>query len=67
MKTGPRRRTRRPWRLVATATAAVLTATLIQASGVPAVAQAAWRKPALPQAEDPVAGGPAGKAVPRTL
>ncbi|WP_143671924.1 hypothetical protein, partial [Streptomyces caniscabiei] len=49
------------------ATAVVLTGTLIQASGVPAVAQAAWRKPALPQAEDPVAGGPAGKAVPRTV
>ncbi|WP_371579310.1 polymorphic toxin-type HINT domain-containing protein [Streptomyces sp. NBC_01314] len=48
------------------ASAAVLTGTLLQASGVPAVAQA-WRKPALPQAEDPVTGGPAGKAVARTI
>ncbi|MDX3644733.1 hypothetical protein, partial [Streptomyces sp. MB09-02B] len=67
MQVRPGRRTGRPWRRVAMATAVVLTGTLIQASGVPAVAQAAWRKPALPQAEDPVAGGPAGKAVPRTL
>ncbi|MEV6379839.1 polymorphic toxin-type HINT domain-containing protein [Streptomyces sp. NPDC051773] len=67
MTTRPRRRTGRPWRWVAMASAAVLTGTLIQASGVPAVAQPAWRKPALPQAEDPVAGGPAGKAVPRTV
>ncbi|MFE5036806.1 polymorphic toxin-type HINT domain-containing protein [Streptomyces sp. NPDC056683] len=48
------------------ATAAVLTATLLQASGVPAVAQG-WRKPALPQAESPVAGGPVGKALPRKV
>ncbi|WP_319345026.1 polymorphic toxin-type HINT domain-containing protein [Streptomyces sp. NY05-11A] len=48
------------------ATAAVLTATLLQASGVPAVAQG-WVKPALPQAESPVAGGPAGKAKPRKV
>ncbi|MDX2602880.1 polymorphic toxin-type HINT domain-containing protein [Streptomyces caniscabiei] len=67
MKTRPRRRTGRPWRRVAMATAAVLTGTLIQASGVPAVAQAAWHKPALPKAESPVKGGPAGKAVPRTV
>ncbi|MEU9424815.1 polymorphic toxin-type HINT domain-containing protein [Streptomyces sp. NPDC048342] len=67
MKT--RRRTRtglRPWPRVAVATAAVLTATLLQASGVPAVAQG-WRKPALPQAESPVAGGPVGKALPRKV
>ena len=51
---------------MAMATAAVLTATLLQASGVPAVAQG-WTKPALPQAESPVAGGPAGKAVPRKV
>jgi RHS repeat-associated protein len=51
---------------VAIATAAVLTATLLQASGVPAVAQG-WAKPALPQAESPVAGGPAGKALPRKV
>jgi RHS repeat-associated protein len=51
---------------MAMATAAVLTATLLQASGVPAVAQG-WVKPALPQAESPVAGGPAGKAVPRKV
>ncbi|WP_329219791.1 polymorphic toxin-type HINT domain-containing protein [Streptomyces sp. NBC_01485] len=48
------------------ATTAVLTATLLQASGVPAVAQG-WTKPALPRAESPVAGGPAGKAVPRKV
>ncbi|MFE4822174.1 polymorphic toxin-type HINT domain-containing protein [Streptomyces sp. NPDC056704] len=66
MKTRPRIRTGRPWRRVAMATAAVLTATLLQASGVPAVAQG-WRKPELPQAESPVAGGPAGKAVPRKV
>ncbi|MEW2113670.1 polymorphic toxin-type HINT domain-containing protein [Streptomyces sp. NPDC005474] len=66
MKTGPRARTGRPWRRVAMATAAVLTATLLQTSGVPAVAQG-WRKPALPQAESPVAGGPAGKAVSRKV
>jgi hypothetical protein len=48
------------------ATAAVLTGTLIQAAGAPAVAQA-WQKPALPKAEKPVAGGPAGKAVPRKV
>ena len=48
------------------ATAAALTATLLQTSGVPAVAQG-WTKPALPQAESPVAGGPAGKAVPRKV
>ncbi|MFF7839937.1 polymorphic toxin-type HINT domain-containing protein [Streptomyces ossamyceticus] len=61
-----RRRTGRPWRQVALATAAVLTGTLIQAAGAPAVAQA-WHKPALPKAEKPVAGGPAGKAVPRKV
>ncbi|NEC87993.1 polymorphic toxin-type HINT domain-containing protein [Streptomyces sp. SID12501] len=66
MQTGSRARTGRPWRRVAIATAAVLTATLLQASGVPAVAQG-WAKPALPQAESPVAGGPAGKAVPRKV
>ncbi|WP_371659829.1 polymorphic toxin-type HINT domain-containing protein [Streptomyces sp. NBC_00280] len=44
----------------------MLTATLLQASGVPAVAQG-WAKPALPQAESPVAGGPAGKALPRKV
>ncbi len=48
------------------ATAAVLTGTLIHASGAPAVAQA-WRKPALPKAESPVAVRPAGKAVPRKV
>ncbi|MFH9552007.1 polymorphic toxin-type HINT domain-containing protein [Streptomyces sp. NPDC017435] len=66
MKLGQRTRTGRPWRRVAVATAAVLTATLIEASGVPAVAEG-WRKPALPQAETSVDGGPAGKAVPRTV
>ncbi|WP_327313220.1 polymorphic toxin-type HINT domain-containing protein [Streptomyces sp. NBC_01235] len=66
MKARPRTRTGRPWRRMAMATAAVLTATLLQASGVPAVAQG-WTKPALPQAESPVAGGPAGKAVPRKV
>lgn len=66
MKTRSRERTGRPWRRVAMATAAVLTATLLQASGVPAVAQG-WTKPALPKSESPVAGGPAGKAVPRKL
>ncbi|MFF7839939.1 polymorphic toxin-type HINT domain-containing protein [Streptomyces ossamyceticus] len=66
MTSRPRRRTGRPWRQVALATAAVLTGTLIQAAGAPAVAQA-WHKPALPKAEKPVAGGPAGKAVPRKV
>ncbi|WP_079053738.1 polymorphic toxin-type HINT domain-containing protein [Streptomyces graminilatus] len=66
MKTRTRARTGRPWRRVAMATATVLTATLLQASGVPAVAQG-WVKPGLPQAESPVAGGPAGKAVPRRV
>ncbi|MFI7294538.1 polymorphic toxin-type HINT domain-containing protein [Streptomyces sp. NPDC050121] len=66
MKTRSRNRTGRPWRRMAMATAAVLTATLLQASGVPAVAQG-WVKPALPRSESPVAGGPAGKAVPRKV
>ncbi|WP_329410362.1 polymorphic toxin-type HINT domain-containing protein [Streptomyces sp. NBC_00704] len=66
MKTRSRERTVRPWRRVAITTAAVLTATLLQASGVPAVAQG-WTKPALPKSESPVAGGPASKALPRKL
>uniref|UniRef100_UPI003703B0D0 polymorphic toxin-type HINT domain-containing protein n=1 Tax=Streptomyces rhizosphaerihabitans TaxID=1266770 RepID=UPI003703B0D0 len=51
---------------MALVTAAVLTATLLQASGVPAVAEG-WHKPALPRAESPVAVVPAGKMRPRKV
>ncbi|MEU5333209.1 polymorphic toxin-type HINT domain-containing protein [Streptomyces asoensis] len=66
MRVRARTRTGRYWRRTAMATAAVLTGTLLQASGVPAVAQG-WTRPPLPRAESPVAGGPVGKAIPRTL
>ncbi|GGM12355.1 type IV secretion protein Rhs [Streptomyces fumigatiscleroticus] len=49
---------------MALATAAVLTATLLQGAATPVIA-AGWHRPALPAAEKPLAGGPAGKAVPR--
>ncbi|MET9113215.1 polymorphic toxin-type HINT domain-containing protein [Streptomyces longwoodensis] len=72
MRSGPRRllspfRTLRPPRRgVALATAGVLTATLLQGLAVPAAA-GGWHRPALPAAETSLAGGPAGKAVPRTV
>ncbi|MEU9173820.1 polymorphic toxin-type HINT domain-containing protein [Streptomyces sp. NPDC048420] len=66
MKTRNRLRTGRPWRRVALATAAVVTAGLIQASAAPAVAEG-WQKPAPPKAESPVDVVRAGKAVPRKV
>ncbi|MFG2471118.1 polymorphic toxin-type HINT domain-containing protein [Streptomyces canus] len=66
MKTRPRPRTGRPWRRVALATAAILTAGLIQASATPAGAEG-WQKPAPPKAESPVDVVRAGKAVPRKV
>ncbi|MFG2776914.1 polymorphic toxin-type HINT domain-containing protein [Streptomyces prunicolor] len=66
MKIGHRSRTTRPWRRVAITTAVLMTATLLQAAGVTAVAEG-WHLPAVPQAESPVPSVPAGKAVPRTV
>ncbi|MGW3913485.1 RHS repeat-associated core domain-containing protein [Streptomyces sp. NPDC005070] len=66
MKTRARLRTGRPWHRVALVTAAALTATLLQTSGVPAVA-GGWHKPALPRAESPTAVVPAGKIRPRKV
>ncbi|MEV6168305.1 polymorphic toxin-type HINT domain-containing protein [Streptomyces sp. NPDC051954] len=70
MKTSTRFRTSsgttRPWRRVAVTTAVLMTATLLQTAGVPAVAEG-WRMPAVPQAESPVPSVPVGKAVPRKV
>ncbi|MFD8718295.1 polymorphic toxin-type HINT domain-containing protein [Streptomyces sp. NPDC059629] len=57
---------RTPRRRIALATASVLTATLLQGVTAPAVAEG-WHRPALPASEPPVAGGPAGKALPRKV
>ncbi|NEB02593.1 polymorphic toxin-type HINT domain-containing protein [Streptomyces sp. SID13726] len=66
MKTRSRSRAIRPWRTVAVTTAALLTATLLQTAGAPAVAEG-WRMPAVPQAESPVPSVPVGKVVPRKV
>ncbi|MEU9400744.1 polymorphic toxin-type HINT domain-containing protein [Streptomyces sp. NPDC048242] len=58
--------TGRPWRRVAVITATVLTAALLQASELPAVAQG-WHKPALPKAQSPVAVVPLSKPLPRKV
>ncbi|MET8976251.1 polymorphic toxin-type HINT domain-containing protein [Streptomyces sp. NPDC004539] len=60
------RKLRSPSRTIALTTATVLTATLLQGATVPALAQG-WKPPALPKAESPVDGGPAGPARARTL
>ncbi|MFF4834315.1 hypothetical protein [Streptomyces sp. NPDC001315] len=57
---------RTPRRKIALATAAVMTATLLQGVAAPALADG-WHRPALPAAEKSLAGGPAGKAVPRKV
>ncbi|MEU3780849.1 polymorphic toxin-type HINT domain-containing protein [Streptomyces sp900129855] len=59
-------RLRTPRRKLALATATVMTATLLQGVAAPALADG-WHKPALPAAEKSLAGGPAGKAVPRKV